>query len=351
VIIIKKKLRAGIIGLGEISTAHEAGFDQARDQAEIVAVCDINRERAEERAKKYGAKVYARHEDLLADKDIDLVDIILPHDLHYPVCKVALLAGKHVIMEKPMTIDPDEGFELIEIAREQGVKFMISENTRFVKAYLEVQKMLNEDRLGEIYLIRTFIAGTEIYRMVDQNNWKGRKKGAGGGVIMDAAPHSFYLLRWLFGDIAELRAYANQIVPGSEVEDNAVIVGRLKNGAQFNLEFSFTVQAPWTERLEVHGSKGSVIVDQILNPPTLYYTHAEDYDPQPLKDVPYNPVNWKTDSIATGVCQFLNSVINNADPPVGLVDTYFAVAACESAYRSLTSNKMEAVITQEIKGE
>ncbi len=347
---MEKKLRVGIIGLGIISAAHEAGFDEVRDKAEVVSICDINRERAGDRAKKYGARVYTRYKDIIADKDIDLVDIILPHDMHYPVCQAALLAGKHVIMEKPMTIDPDEGFELIEIARKRGVKFMIAENTRFVKAYLEIQKMLNEGRLGDIYLIRTFIAGTEIYRMVDPNNWKGKKKGSGGGVIMDAAPHSFYLLRWLFGDITELRAYANQIVPGSEVEDNAVIVGRLKNGAQFNLEFSFTVQAPWTERLEVHGSKGSVIIDQILNPPTLYYTHAEDYDPKPLKDVPYNPVNWKTDSIAAGVSQFIESVINNTEPPVKLMDTYFAVAACASAYQSLTSNKMEPVITKEFIG-
>jgi predicted dehydrogenase len=253
-------------------------------------------------------------------------------------------------MEKPMTIDPGEGFELIEIARKQGVKFMIAENTRFVRAYLEVQKMLQEDRLGEIYLIRTFIAGTEIYRMVDPHNWKGRKKGSGGGVIMDAAPHSFYLLRWLFGDIAELRAYANQIVPGSEVEDNAVIMGRLKNGAQFTLEFSFTVQAPWTERLEVHGSKGSVIIDQILNPPTLHYTHPEDFNPRPLQDVPYNPINWKTDSIAMGVRQFIESVINNTEPPVKLMDTYFAVAACASAYKSLITNSSEPVFIRETPG-
>jgi predicted dehydrogenase len=348
---MEKKLRIGIIGLGIISAAHEVGFEKVRDRAEIVAICDINRERAEARAKKYGAQVYARYEDVLANKDIDLVDIILPHDMHYPVCKAALSAGKHVLMEKPMTIDPDEGYELIKLAHRQGVKFMVAENTRFVKAYLEIQQMLKDGILGEIYLVRTFIAGTEIYRMVDPNNWKGKKKGSGGGVIMDAAPHSFYLLRWLFGEIVDLRAYANQIVPGSEVEDNAIIFGRLKNGAQFNLEFSFTVQAPWTERLEVHGSKGSVIIDQILNPPTLYFTHPEDYAPQPLKDVPYNPINWKTDSIALGVQQFVESVINNTEPPVKLMDTYFAVAACASAYKSLSTNKMEPVITRDFSGE
>lgn len=341
-----KKLRIGIIGLGIISSAHEIGLDSVHDKAEIVAICDINKDRAIERAAKYNATVYTHYEDILADKNVDVVDIILPHDLHYPVCKAALLAGKHVLMEKPMTIDPNHSRELIEIALQKGVKFMVAENTRFVRAYLEIQSMLNEGKLGDIYLIKTFIAGTEIYRMIDPNNWKGRKIGSGGGVIMDAAPHSFYLLRWLFGDIAELRAYANQIVPGSEVEDNAVIVGRLKSGAQFTLEFSFTVQAPWTERLEVYGSKGSVIIDQILDPPSVYFKNADDYDPQSLPGVLYNPTQWKTDSIALGVSQFINSIIENTEPPVKLMDTYYAIEACASAYKSIRSNKLEPVITQ-----
>jgi predicted dehydrogenase len=163
---------------------------------------------------------------------------------------------------------------------------------------------------------------------------------------MDAAPHSFYLLRWIFGDIAELRAYAYQIVPGSEVEDNAVIVGRLKSGAQFTLEFSFTVQAPWTERLEVYGSKGSVIIDEILDPPSVYFKNADDYDPQGLPGVLYNPTQWKTDSIATGVGQFIESIIENTEPPVKLMDTYYAIEACASAYKSIKSNKLEPVIIQ-----
>jgi predicted dehydrogenase len=341
-----KKLRIGIIGLGIISAAHELGLESVQDKAEIVAICDINKERAIDRAAKYNARVYTRYEDILADKNVDVVDIILPHDLHYPVCKAALLAGKHVLMEKPMTINPNHSRELIEISQQKGIKFMVAENTRFVRAYLEIQSMLAEGKFGDIYLIKTFIAGTEIYRMIDPNNWKGRKIGSGGGVIMDAAPHSFYLLRWLFGDIAELRAYANQIVPGSEVEDNAVIVGRLKNGAQFTLEFSFTVQAPWTERLEVYGSKGSVIIDQILDPPSVYYKNAEDYDPRELPGVLYNPIQWKTDSIAMGVRQFIESIIENTEPPVKLMDTYYAIEACNSAYKSIKSNKPEPVITQ-----
>lgn len=346
-----KKLRIGVIGLGIISAAHEMGFEAVKEKVEIVAICDINRDRATERAAKYNARVFTQYQELLNDKTIDIVDIILPHDLHYPVCKAALLASKHVLMEKPMTINPAHGIELIHLAREQGVKFMVAENTRFVKAYLELQKMLLNKQLGDIYLIRTLIAGTEIYRMVDPGNWKGKKEGSGGGVIMDAAPHSFYLLRWLFGDIAELQAHANQVVPGSEVEDNAVIVGKLINGAQFDLEFSFTVQAPWTERLEVHGSKGSVIIDQILNPPTVYFRGPEDFNPGQLDGVGYNPINWKTELIASGVSQFIESVVANEDPPVHLMDTYYAVEACASAYRSIKSQKMETVNIQTFIGD
>jgi hypothetical protein len=94
-----------------------------------------------------------------------------------------------------------------------------------------------------------------------------------------------------------------------------------------------------------------VIVDQILNPPTLFYTHSEDFHPQPLKDVPYNPIHWKSDSIAMGVRKFIESVISDTEPPVKLMDAYFAVAACASAYKSLESNKMEPVITQESTGD
>jgi predicted dehydrogenase len=339
----ERKIGIGIIGLGIISAAHEIGMSEISDRAKIVAFCDIDQPRAENRAEKYGARVYTDYLRLLADPDIEIVDIILPHDLHYPVCKQALEIGKHVLMEKPLTINTSEGLELIDMARQKNLKLMVAENTRFVTAYLETQKLLQNGSLGEIYLIRTLIAGTEIYRMVDPNNWKGRKQGSGGGVIMDAAPHSFYLLKWLFGNIRELRAYANQLIPGSEVEDNAVIVGRTESGAQFNLEFSFTVQAPWTERLEVYGSKGSVVIDQIMNPPTMVFDNPEDYQPHQLPGVRYNPKQWKTESIAHGVKSFIEAVLEDKPVPVDPMDAYYTIVACERAYKSIETNQIEQI--------
>lgn len=327
------KEKIGIIGLGIISEYHEAGIESISDIAEITGICDIDLERAKDKAAQFGAKAYRDYNELLDDEEIRIVDIILPHHLHYPVCKAALLAGKQVIIEKPFVIHAKDGEKLIKLAKKMGCILSVAENTPFVEAYIQLKKKIQE--LGRIYSVKTMIAGTEIYRMVNKDSWKGRGTDSGGGVIMDAAPHSFYLLNWLFGEITELSAYAAKVIPNCEVEDNALITGMLKDRIFFESSFSFTAQAPWTERLEVYGEKGTMIIDQIRNPSSLYFRGANDYDPQPIPAIPYNPVNWKGDSIAKGIASFIKAVHNGQDPIVDPEDALKSIILCERAYESV----------------
>ena len=101
---VKGKIGVGLIGLGEISTAHESGYKSIAGKATIAAVCDIHEEVAFNRAKIYGAIAYTDYMRLLEDPKIQVVDIMLPHHLHYKVANDALNQGKHVIVEKPMTL-------------------------------------------------------------------------------------------------------------------------------------------------------------------------------------------------------------------------------------------------------
>ncbi|MBE0689861.1 MAG: Gfo/Idh/MocA family oxidoreductase, partial [Anaerolineae bacterium] len=254
----REKLRIGIIGLGIIADAHVEGAAAMSNIATIAAVCDIDEAKARAVAERFGAAVYTDYRQLLDEADVDLVDIILPHNLHYPVALYALERGKHVLLEKPLTIDPAEGLALIEKAREMGVKFSVAENTRFVTAYQAAEKLLRENALGDIYQIRTLIAGSEVERLKKPHPWKAKKIGSGGGGLMDAAPHTFYLLKWLFGDLASLQAFHSQLVAGSEVEDNAIVIGQMANGAAFTVQFTFTAESPWTERLEIYGTTGAL---------------------------------------------------------------------------------------------
>jgi len=328
-----EKFGVGIIGLGIISLAHEMGLLNAQEMASLVAMCDIDEQKVIERARPYNAKVYTDYHQLLADPRVDIVDIILPHNLHYPVASAAIESGKHVLIEKPFTMNYANGEELINKAHRKGIKLSVAENTRFVLAYQEMERILSSGELGEIYSVRTLIAGSEVSRLVDTSNWKGKASGSGGGVIMDAAPHTFYLLRWLFGGIKKLQATTQKLIENSEVEDNALIFGELNNGGLFSSRFSFTTEAPWTERLEVNGSKGSVIIDQITNPVGILYKGTDDFNGRIL-DIPYEPELWKIKSIASGVSEFISAVWNDRTPPVDPEDANYAIYVVEKSYQS-----------------
>lgn len=338
-----QKVCFGLIGLGGISRSHLNGFARTGDFAPLVAVCDRDAARAEAVAAATGAKAYTDYRELLADPAVQAIDAPLPHNLHFEVAGAALEAGKHVLLEKPMAPTVAECDALIALARKKGLTLGVSENTPFVAAYVEVERMLKAGELGDIRLVRTLIYGSEVDRLLDTTNWKGRVAGTVGGAIFDAGPHTFYLLKWLFGPVASVQAIANKLVDVSQVEDNGIVSGRLASGAIFTSEFTFTAEIPWGERLEIYGSKGSLVIDQLLDPPMVHYRSKSDTG-HAVAAVPYRPdreehdhEGWKALSIAAGVVAFARAVSEGAPAPVTPEDARDAIAVCEAAYRSVAA--------------
>lgn len=338
-----ERIGFGLIGLGSISRAHIRGYQAASDRAQIVAVCDINRSVVEGHAAELGAKAYTDYRELLSRPDVKAVDIILPHNLHYTAVAEALAHRKHVIVEKPLAVRAEQSLELIDLARTLGLTLTVAENTRFVTAYQEAARLVQAGRLGAPRLVRTLIYGSEVARLKNINSWKGRMAGSGGGVIIDAAPHSFYLLHWLFGEIETVQAVQSRLVAESEVEDHAVVTGRLKNGALYSTEYTFTAEIPWGERLEIYGSEGSLIVDQLNNPPAVFYQGSADYTGTPLHGVPYAPAEWKILSIAEGIKDFVNAIWENRPPAVNPEDGHYVLKLIELAYESTRSGRALSV--------
>jgi predicted dehydrogenase len=341
----QREVGFGLIGLGLISRAHVKGLLDASGHAHIAAVCDKDESLARRVADDLGAKAYSNYVELIEDRDVDAVDAPLPHHLHHEVAQCALQAGKHVLVEKPMAPTSHECADLIELALTRGRLFSVAENTPFVTAYIAVREFIQSGALGQPRLIRTFISGSEIERLNNVSSWKGRVLGTVGGAIFDAGPHSFYLLKWLFGEIASVQAISNKIVDVSEVEDNAVVAGRMKSGALFTTEYTFTAEIPWGERLEIYGSTGTVIIDQLLNPPAVHYRGKGDITGEPIRGVAhapdcveYDPTGWKFKSIAAGVAAFATAVSEGAPAPVDPLDGMYAIKVVESAYASVAEN-------------
>ena len=328
------KLRVAILGAGLIAPNHAAGFQEVPDLAQVVTVCDTNRENAENLAVMFDARIAADYREVLADPNVDLVDVLLPHHLHHEVAMAAIQAKKHLLLEKPVAVTYQQSMEIYEAAKKAGIYFGVAENTRYIKAYVEAEKIIRSGRLGDITLVRTFLPANERMRLSSDDFW-GKRASFGGGALIDSGPHTFYLLKWLFGEVKELVAFTSQIYKvDSEVEDNADVRGRLACGADFLSSFSFTAEVPHSERLEVYGTTGSLIVDQLANPPVKFYAEPVDFDGSPVEGPEYDPMGWHYFSIVEEVKDFVHTVVENRPPTVDPLDCCYAVRVIEKAYES-----------------
>lgn len=335
---MRPMIQVGLIGLGSISFAHEAGFSEMGGICHIAAMCDINPEEVNSRIASYeGCEGYINYKDLLDNPNVDLVDITVPHELHYEITRAALEKGKHVLVEKPIAVKSEQGAELIDLAKKKGIKFSVAENTRFVTAYQKAEEILKQGILGEILSVRTLIAGSEVYRIKNPALWHG--KAPYGGVILDSAVHNFYLFKWLFGGVREVLGFASRLVPEGEMEDNGLILGHLANGAEFQLNTSCTFEIPWTERVEIYGSIGGMIIDQLVNPVIKYYLGSNDIDGITIEDVPFDPLGWKFDSMVAEIKDFVSAVIEDRPPLIDPADALYALQAVEAVARSIETKQ------------
>jgi predicted dehydrogenase len=335
------KLRVAILGAGLIAPNHAAGFQEVPDLAQVVAVCDIHRENAENLAALFDAHFCTDYREVLANPEIDLVDVLLPHHLHYQVAMEVIAAKKHLLLEKPVAVTYQQSMEIYEAAKKARIHFGVAENTRYIQAYVETEKILKAGKLGDITLVRTFLPANERVRLSSGDFW-GKKLSQGGGTLIDSGAHTFYLLKWLFGEVKELVAFTSQLYKvDSEVEDNADVRGKLACGADFLSSFTFTAEVPHSERLEVYGTTGSLIVDQMVNPPVKFYTEPVDFDGTPVEGPEYDPLGWHYFSIVEEVKDFVRTVVEDRLPTVDPLDCCYAVKVIEKAYESARNGNIK----------
>lgn len=240
------KLRYGILSTSSIAPRFIAAV-RAAGAGEIVALSSRSLEKAQEKAALWDIpKAYGSHAELLADKDVNIVYISSVNAQHYAMAKEAILAGKHVVCEKPCTTSATNTRELFSLARERGVFLMEAEKMLFLPAILEVKKRIDGGELGEIYmaeLSHSFSAG--------YNTWLF-DPAAGGGTLLSSGIYAVQLLQWLFGDMKTIGGVRSVTESGGEWQ--YALAGRMENGLLFHIKNSTRVNLENTARL--YGTKG-----------------------------------------------------------------------------------------------
>lgn len=238
---------------------------------EAVALSSRSLEKATEKAGQWNIpKAYGSHQELLDDKDVNIVYISNVNSQHYPWAKQALESGKHVICEKPCTTTAEHTAELYALAREKGLFFMEAEKMLFLPALQAVKDRLSE--LGQIHMAELSHSFPGTY-----NGWM-YDLSAGGGPLLSSGIYAVHLLLWLFGEIADIRGTRSTLENGAEWQ--YVLTGSTKSGVLFSAKNSTRAVLDNTARL--FGEKGFVEIPDYWKARKVIF-HIQGKDPEILE--------------------------------------------------------------------
>ena len=256
-----KKFGFGIVGCGMVSDLHATVIAGISDAA-LVGVFDKNIERANDFAKKNEVKrVYASYEDMLADKEIDIVCICTPSGLHAPLIIQAAESGKHFIVEKPMAITEAQLSSVIEAVEKYKVKGEVISQYRFSHAVQSIKQAVDEGKLGKIILGDIYMKYNrtpEYYK----SSWRGTLAMDGGGALMNQGIHGIDLLQYIMGPVKSVMGCCRTMVHDIEVEDTACLTLEYENGAIGTVQGTTSVNPGYPRRIEIHGTKGTVVLEE-----------------------------------------------------------------------------------------
>ncbi len=212
-----EKKRFGIIGCGHIGKRHAAVLDNY-EFADLISVCDLRVEQAQEQADLYGnMSVYKNFEDLL-QQDIDVVTICTPHHLHKPMTLAALKAGKHVVVEKPMTLSVADAVEMSQAAQAAELKLFVVKQNRYNVPIKLADEAIKNNRLGKIYNVHCNVLWNRHQEYYNQSDWRGSKKTEKGALFTQAS-HFIDILVWWFGKVTEAKTVMATQAHTIEIED------------------------------------------------------------------------------------------------------------------------------------
>ncbi|HPT79412.1 MAG TPA: Gfo/Idh/MocA family oxidoreductase [Candidatus Atribacteria bacterium] len=252
-----KKFKAGVIGCGTISPMHLQSLNTVGN-VELKAVCDVNVERAADKANRYSCNYYTDYKEMLDREGLDVVHICTPHYLHAPMAIYAANRGVNVLTEKPMAVSLQDADDMIKAAKDSQVTLGVIFQNRYNPGSVLIKNTLESGELGRIISGRLSVVWHRSDSYYSESDWRGTWDREGGGVIINQAIHTLDLMRWFVDvpiDYVEANI-SNRFHPGIEVEDCAEGVIFYKNGvrALFYTTTSYSYDVP--VELELHCENG-----------------------------------------------------------------------------------------------
>ena len=284
-------MKIGLVGFGSMGKTHLYSirnipfFFNGNYDLEVLGVCTYHLSNAKKTSERYGIKKYTDESiDIINDPEIDIVDVCTPNIFHYDTVKSAILAGKHVYCEKPLTISYKESAELARLAKEKGVICGVVYNNRFLSPILKAKELVNEGRLGRIISFSIKYLHSSALDVNKNAGWKQDYTVCGNGTLLDLGSHAVDLIYHLCGEFDEVMGKGQITYPERKGMDGNIwqtnadeafyMIATLKNGAHGTIEVSKVATGTNDDlRFEIHGEKGAISFD-LMQPNYLEFYDA-----------------------------------------------------------------------------
>jgi len=292
-----KELGVGIIGCGFIGKVHALSYINIPYyynlpvKIKLVGVC-TSREETCKKAMELGFEFATTdYHEVIARKDIDIINCCTPNDLHREILIEAMKAGKHVYCEKPLATNLKEAMEIIEVAKETNLKHQMAFEYRYIPAIMRAKQLVEEGFLGDVFQFRAFYLHSGYIDPARPITWRMQKEKSGGGALFDLGSHIIDLMRALLGEYAEVNALCETMIKERpvkeggqatfstgrvEVDDIALLQVRMKSGAVGTLEATRLATGANNDlKFEINGSSGAIAFN-LMEPNWLYVYDVRD---------------------------------------------------------------------------
>ncbi|NWF85927.1 MAG: Gfo/Idh/MocA family oxidoreductase [Bryobacteraceae bacterium] len=332
-------MRVGMIGTGAISHKHALAY---RNIGYKITVCtDIFPEAGKNFAATYGAEFVPTYEEVCKHPEVDFVDVCTFPDFRLQPIEVAAQYGKAVQVQKPISTNLETARKMIDVAKAAGIVLGVVSQHRFDDSTIFVKKAIADGRLGKIIQADAYVKwwrSPEYYSRPIKGSWKVE----GGGALINQAVHQVDVLQYLAGGVEEVFGYW-QLGARHKIESEDVVCAlfKYKSGATGVIQSSTAMWPGYSERIELHGTKGSCIFtgDKL----TAWDVENDEGEPAPIeKEV----MSGSSDPMAIPLTpferQFLNfgnAVRTKSMPLVSGEEGYHALAIVLGVYESCRSGK------------
>jgi predicted dehydrogenase len=320
----------GLIGAGAIGNSYAPAIKET-SSARLVAVADYRHEAAAALAEQVDCPAFKSHEDLGKHAKCDAVLICTPPNTHHAISMHFLERGTPVLCEKPIGVNREAAYEVVEMARNVGVAFAMASKFRYVDDVIKAKSAMASGILGDVIsLENTFTSRVDM-----AHRWNSDPKIAGGGVLIDNGTHSVDLVRYLVGPISEVMVIAGKNVQGLVVEDSIRMFVRTVNGVMGSIELSWSYQKAMPTYISIYGRYG------VLDVGWKASSYRQNSSPE---SVQFGQGYSKITALSRQVENFCRSLLGAESLLITPEDAIASVEVIHAAYESMRTGRLVQVV-------